>query len=94
MSRGMSRQVRIVFIDTQYVETDATNFKSIVHGLTGKDSMVGVEPPLAKTRVVKPSGVGDQRVVGSSVFSRGVSFKDFDRLLMELPPLDELFSAI
>ena len=86
--------MRIVFIDTQYVETDVTSFKSVVQRLTGKDSMVGVEPPLAKRRGVKPSGVGDQSAVWTSFFSRVVSFKDFDRLLMELPPLDELFSAV
>ncbi|XP_018809749.1 VQ motif-containing protein 1-like [Juglans regia] len=32
--------VRVVLIDTQYVETDALSFKSVVQSLTGKDSCV------------------------------------------------------
>ncbi|XP_041023363.1 VQ motif-containing protein 1-like [Juglans microcarpa x Juglans regia] len=32
--------VRVVLIDTQYVETDAMSFKSVVQSLTGKDSCV------------------------------------------------------
>ncbi|KAL6999753.1 hypothetical protein U1Q18_000911 [Sarracenia purpurea var. burkii] len=38
MSRGNPEAVKVVFIDTQYVETDATSFKSVVQKLTGKDS--------------------------------------------------------
>ncbi|KEH38408.1 hypothetical protein MtrunA17_Chr2g0312981 [Medicago truncatula] len=38
-SGGCSRNpVKIVIINTQYVETDATSFKSVVQKLTGKDS--------------------------------------------------------
>ncbi|MED6148575.1 hypothetical protein PIB30_054381 [Stylosanthes scabra] len=32
------RPVKVVIINTQYVETDATSFKSVVQKLTGKDS--------------------------------------------------------
>ncbi|KAF5736334.1 VQ motif-containing protein 1-like [Tripterygium wilfordii] len=31
-------EVKVVFIDTQYVQTDPVNFKSVVQRLTGKDS--------------------------------------------------------
>ncbi|GFZ12346.1 hypothetical protein Acr_23g0007310 [Actinidia rufa] len=40
----MSREpIKIVFINTEYVETDATSFKSVVQRLTGKDAKVGIE---------------------------------------------------
>ncbi|KAG2684768.1 hypothetical protein I3760_10G090200 [Carya illinoinensis] len=34
------KAVKVVHIDTQYVETDPLNFKSVVQSLTGKDSCV------------------------------------------------------
>ncbi|XP_058217592.1 VQ motif-containing protein 1-like [Rhododendron vialii] len=82
MSRGnVSGLVKVVYIETKYVETDATSFKSVVQRLTGKDSKVGVEQTT--------SGLGAERRVAN--LSRLASFKEFDRLLMELPPLDELY---
>ncbi|KAG5545937.1 hypothetical protein RHGRI_018187 [Rhododendron griersonianum] len=79
MSRGnVSGPVKVVYIETKYVETDATSFKSVVQRLTGKDSKVGVEQTTG----------GERRAAN---FSRGASFKEFDRLLMELPPFDELY---
>ncbi|CAI9787694.1 unnamed protein product [Fraxinus pennsylvanica] len=79
--------VKVVIINTQYVETDATSFKSVVQRLTGKDAVVAADssstakkPPRSETSTISPP-----------VFSRGMSFKDFDRMLKELPPLDELY---
>ncbi|KAF4360199.1 hypothetical protein F8388_000068 [Cannabis sativa] len=38
-SRSPNRKgVRVVLIETQYVKTDMTTFKSVVQSLTGKDS--------------------------------------------------------
>ena len=95
MSRGNGQQVKIVFIDTYYIETDVASFKYVVQRLTGKDSVLGTEPMCGgsapKRRAAEPSGVSE-RAVGSSVLFRGVSFKEFDELLVELPPLDELLS--
>ncbi|KAH7860108.1 hypothetical protein Vadar_009430 [Vaccinium darrowii] len=82
MSRGdLAEPVKIVFIETKYVETDATSFKSVVQQLTGKDSAVGVEQ---KIKVEKRA----------ANLSRGVSFKEFDRLIIELPPFDEFLSSL
>ncbi|KAI8552312.1 hypothetical protein RHMOL_Rhmol06G0256900 [Rhododendron molle] len=79
MSRGnVSGPVKVVYIETKHVETDATSFKSVVQRLTGKDSKVGVEQTTG----------GERRAAN---LSRGASFKEFDRLLMELPPFDELY---
>ncbi|CAI9088949.1 OLC1v1023412C1 [Oldenlandia corymbosa var. corymbosa] len=94
--------VKVVIINTQYVETDATSFKSVVQRLTGKDSKIGMNPFPSPTsseggRNIKkeelmmrqlPMTTGRSNV---PVMGRGLSFKDFDRLLKELPPLDELF---
>ena len=38
-----SEGTRVKIIETQFVETDATPFKSIVQSLTGKDSTVGTK---------------------------------------------------
>ncbi|KAL6975538.1 hypothetical protein U1Q18_024334 [Sarracenia purpurea var. burkii] len=97
MSRSVNAEpVKIVFINTQYVETDATSFKSVVQRLTGKDSAVVAEPKArreSQAAMVVASGGGrggGGSGSGSSVLSRGVSFKDVDRLFLELPLLDEL----
>ncbi|KAK3027279.1 hypothetical protein RJ639_041100 [Escallonia herrerae] len=92
-----ARGVKVVIINTQYVETDATSFKSVVQNLTGKDSKVAHEPSSSKQHGRRKqvaagfgngvSGTSD----GRSVMSRGMSFKDLDRLLMDLPPFDELY---
>lgn len=110
--------VKVVIINTQYVETDATSFKSVVQRLTGKDSKIEIHPsnssPSSCSRYYssstssspsfynnkddhhyhhqQPSGIiANAAAANVPVMGRGLSFKDFDRLLKELPPLDELF---
>nr|XP_007149217.1 hypothetical protein PHAVU_005G051400g [Phaseolus vulgaris]ESW21211.1 hypothetical protein PHAVU_005G051400g [Phaseolus vulgaris] len=84
-SGGCSRgPVKVVIINTQYVETDATSFKSVVQKLTGKDSDTS-EPQAERKRHDKG---GTER----SFFMRDLSFKDFDRLLREMPPLNDLWA--
>ncbi|XP_027192910.1 VQ motif-containing protein 1 [Cicer arietinum] len=80
--------VKIVIINTQYVETDATSFKSVVQKLTGKDSDKLLEEAEKLQRMKKHSQSG----VGSSFFMRDVSFKEFDRLLNEMPPINDIWS--
>ncbi|KAI5662183.1 hypothetical protein M9H77_21506 [Catharanthus roseus] len=88
--------VKVVIINTQYVETDAMSFKSVVQRLTGKDSKIEVDdvesstpekPRFYNNNNNNSSGV----VVSPAVMARGLSFKDFDKLLKELPPLEELY---
>ncbi|KAG1346454.1 putative VQ motif-containing protein 10 [Cocos nucifera] len=50
-----SEGTRVKIIETKFVETDTTHFKSIVQSLTGKDSTVG--PAQASE---EPSGSGHQ----------------------------------
>ncbi|KAL6995766.1 hypothetical protein U1Q18_005902 [Sarracenia purpurea var. burkii] len=76
MPRGNPEAVKVVFIDTQYVETNTTSFKSVVQKITGKDfvaTAVGLGPgPSERTRrtaevsvvvaaaLTKSSGVGER----------------------------------
>ncbi|CAK9151781.1 unnamed protein product [Ilex paraguariensis] len=90
MSSGGRETVKVVIINTQYVDTDAVSFKSVVQRFTGKDSMVGSESS-SSTRQIRVRGGVEMSPASDSVISRGLSFKDFDRLLKELPPLDELY---
>ncbi|CAN6938888.1 unnamed protein product, partial [Brassica oleracea] len=39
-----SEPMKVVFINTQYVETDARSFKNVVQELTGKDAIVAAGP--------------------------------------------------
>ncbi|CAJ1957884.1 unnamed protein product [Sphenostylis stenocarpa] len=84
-SGGCSKgPVRVVIINTQYVETDATSFKSVVQKLTGKDSDTSGTTTESKRH--------DKGEVQRSFLMRDVSFKEFDRLLREMPPLNDLWA--
>ncbi|XP_022854011.1 VQ motif-containing protein 10-like [Olea europaea var. sylvestris] len=89
MPRFNGQPVKVVIINTQYVETDAMSFKSVVQRLTGKDSVAaaGAEPSSASKEPTR----SEISTVALPVFSRGMSFIDFDRMLKELPPLEELY---
>lgn len=82
--------VKVVIISTQYVETDARSFKSVVQKLTGKDSGDDHEeaPSAHRPNLDKIRPQTD----GSSLLMRDASFKDFDRLLREMPPIHDLWS--
>ncbi|KAI3457557.1 hypothetical protein Pfo_014220 [Paulownia fortunei] len=87
MGGGNRGPVKVVIINTQYVETDAVSFKSVVQRLTGKDSTVVAAAEQQRFQSKNEvSGYNNAPVLG-----RGMSFKDFDRMLKELPPLDELY---
>ncbi|KAK7324433.1 hypothetical protein VNO77_27969 [Canavalia gladiata] len=87
--------VKVVIINTQYVETDATSFKSVVQKLTGKDSDDLAEKT-QRNRQINSQGVVQVPAttvgLGRSFFMRDVSFKEFDRLISEMPPLNDLWS--
>ncbi|KAL3736064.1 hypothetical protein ACJRO7_025072 [Eucalyptus globulus] len=80
--------IKIVIINTQYVQADPKSFKSVVQKLTGKDSKVPGSPDAKNCTVGTEGarlGVGDCGSV-----SRNLSFKyDLDRMLKEMPPLSE-----
>ncbi|KAJ0017093.1 hypothetical protein Pint_09959 [Pistacia integerrima] len=105
MSGSKRQAVKVVLIDTQYVETDQKSFKSVVQQLTGKDSCVawiqGSSPKGAKTETLHNKQLEDNHVysydnqrgndgttASASILSKGMSFKDLDRLILELPVED------
>ncbi|KAF5766500.1 putative VQ motif-containing protein [Helianthus annuus] len=86
--------VKVVIINTEYIETDATNFKSVVQHLTGKDSP---NPALSLNGKLSlggrndgggGAGAGD---MSSPMLNKGMSFRDLDKLLLELPTMDEMY---
>lgn len=83
---GAGRPLKVVIINTQYVETDARSFKSVVQRLTGKDSTAA--------DIKKEHHYSGGMAASNPPLSRGLSFKDFDKLFKELPPVDELYRAI
>ncbi|XP_073060255.1 VQ motif-containing protein 1-like [Primulina eburnea] len=91
MAGGSRDGVKVIIINTQYVETDATSFKSVVQRLTGKETPVpSAVAPLREQQIFEP----DSRVSRNAmepVLSRGLSFTEFDRMFKELPPLEELY---
>ncbi|CAN1227303.1 VQ motif-containing protein 1 [Linum grandiflorum] len=91
-----SGSVKVVLIDTRYVVTEPENFKSVVQRLTGKDSCVswieersfiGGGGQKRKRQSPSPSSVGGS---GEWRMSKGMSFKDLDRMMLEIPTGDEL----
>ncbi|KAK8551407.1 hypothetical protein V6N13_119874 [Hibiscus sabdariffa] len=104
-ARGASHEdVKVVLIDTRYVETDPLSFKSVVQKLTGKDccvawieesSISGLKTQTevqGKVAAERSSGTAMPGVGrgGASMFAKGCSFKDLDRMILEGPSVDEL----
>jgi hypothetical protein len=98
-ARG-TEAVKIVLIETQYVTTDSMSFKSVVQNLTGKDSCVTLIEKSGKRKrqpVATASGGGGFESSGGaggnknvSMLTKGLSFKDLDKLILEAPPMEEL----
>ncbi|PON72635.1 VQ motif containing protein [Parasponia andersonii] len=114
--------VKVVLIETQYIETDKTSFKSVVQSLTGKDACVSswnIEKSSFGNDGSKSSsnkrkrgeaalddvstidyGIdnavfiedgSDSSPFSSLLLSKGMSFKDLDRMLMfDMPPMEDL----
>ncbi|KAL2472749.1 VQ motif-containing protein motif-containing protein 1-like [Forsythia ovata] len=78
MGGGNREAVKVVIINTQYVETDAMSFKSVVQRLTGKDS---TQSSFAHNSKQQPMFNGT---------TSPLSFGDFDRMLRGFLPLEEL----
>ncbi|KAI6690235.1 hypothetical protein NL676_027063 [Syzygium grande] len=80
--------IKVVIINTQYVQTDPKSFKSVVQQLTGKDSKVPGSPDAQNCTAGTGGaqlGMGD-----CGGMSRNLSFKyDLDRMLKEMPPVGE-----
>ncbi|CAK9167861.1 unnamed protein product [Ilex paraguariensis] len=84
--------VKVVIINTRYVETDQLSFKSVVQSLTGKDSGVActVEKPFVGQRKRKCGGGSGAGAGAGLRLCKEASFKDLERSLLELPPMEDL----
>ncbi|WCJ27409.1 VQ motif-containing protein [Euphorbia peplus] len=81
-------EVKVVLIDTQHVITDPKSFKSVVQSLTGKDSCVSWIEETSYTSARKrkrPQPPADWKL------TKGLSFKDLDRMILEMPPVEDLY---
>lgn len=95
---GNANPVKVVIINTQYIETDVASFKSVVQELTGKDSKVAVSPNSADNLFRYSSKGGKQRAVPERSRCEPVLRTDaslcrdewFNRLTKEMPSVDEL----
>ncbi|XP_044496440.1 uncharacterized protein LOC123218852 [Mangifera indica] len=102
MSGSKREAVKVVLIETKYVETDPTNFKSVVQQLTGKDSSLAwmkesscdfsngaKREILHNKKQLEDNHVYDYNDninnASASMLSKGMSSKDPDRLILELP---------
>ncbi|KAE9585094.1 hypothetical protein Lal_00018284 [Lupinus albus] len=93
------KPVKVVIINTQYVETDATSFKSVVQKLTGKDSdyLESKAEKAEREKRLNNNQVGvevhaPEGGLGSSFLMRDVSFKEFDRFFTEMPSLNDIWA--
>ncbi|XP_009354850.1 VQ motif-containing protein 1-like [Pyrus x bretschneideri] len=112
-SVGRNQCVKVVIINTKYVETDAMSFKDVVQRLTGKDSRVAyeVQEPITESpqyslkeganigrtgnNVLESSNTSIASTMSrsnSSVLMRNISFKEFERLFREMPPMEEFLA--
>uniref|UniRef100_A0A7N0U7Q2 VQ domain-containing protein n=1 Tax=Kalanchoe fedtschenkoi TaxID=63787 RepID=A0A7N0U7Q2_KALFE len=83
-----SGAVKIVIIDTEYIETDERSFKEVVQRLTGKVSGSGSQgtgSDRKERRRDKTSSVALGGKGADSLLSRDWSFKEFEYLISEFP---------
>lgn len=94
--QGKGREAMMIkIVETQFVETDATTFKSVVQSLTGRESntksMVAMSNSSCNSSLEVRVQEGGGEVEGSCGLRQGsLQLEDFGRMFLELPPLDEL----
>ncbi|CAK9321201.1 unnamed protein product [Citrullus colocynthis] len=94
-SKKAAGEVRVVVIECHHIQTDVSNFKSVVQSLTGKKSSAvegGGESCRKRQRVVAENNFnGGRRFEESSKMIPTTSFKDLDGLLsLHLPSMEDL----
>lgn len=94
--KGKGREAVVIkIVETQFVETDATTFKSVVQSLTGRESNTKSMVVMSNSSCISSLEVrvheGGGEVEGSCGLRQGSKqLADFERVFLELPPLDEL----
>ncbi|KAE9591386.1 hypothetical protein Lal_00038562 [Lupinus albus] len=95
---------KVVQIETRYVQTDAINFKDVVQSFTGKNSSTAwigrnnnnadqsynVVVARNSSEIKGGTSVTVAKPEDDAAFMlmNNMSFKDFDNLFLELPPMD------
>ncbi|KAG2322802.1 hypothetical protein Bca52824_016015 [Brassica carinata] len=90
-----SEPMKVVFINTQYVETDARSFKNVVQELTGKDALVAAGPFESPSTSDGRCYGGDDRIgVDTRRPYNGGGLgttTEFDRFFKEMPHMEEFY---
>lgn len=82
MSGNGKEPVKVVIINTQYVETDAGSFKSVVQKLTGKDAVVDNSLPDSQNNVSpQDSSFKEAKGLPVNVLERNWPAREFSQLL-------------
>ena len=95
--RGKVKQepMKVVFINTQYVETDARSFKNVVQELTGKDAIVAAGPYESPSAYAydggNKSGHDTRRLYGGGGRGGVETTTEFDRFFKEMPAMEEFY---
>lgn len=87
--KGKGREAMVIkIIETQFVETDATTFKSVVQSLTGRESNTKSMVAMSNSTCISSLEVRVQEGGGELEGSCGL--RQGSMQFLELPPLDEL----
>lgn len=88
--------MKVVFINTQYVQTDARSFKTVVQELTGKNAVVADGPFEFSGQGYGGKEDSSRQFCGGGREAAGsVETTDFDSFLTEMPPVGgELYNLI
>ncbi|CAK8530901.1 unnamed protein product [Lathyrus sativus] len=90
---------KIVQIETRYVQTDAVNFRDVVQSLTGKNSSTdwigrGNNETAVTSEIKRRNNKPEEEIIDATstastklMMMSKMSFKDFERLVLELPPI-------
>lgn len=84
--------MKVVFINTQYVQTDARSFKNVVQELTGKNAVVADGPFEFSGQSHGGKNSPQQFFGGGRVAEGGVETSEFDSFFREMPPVAELYN--
>ncbi|KAJ8633338.1 hypothetical protein MRB53_026674 [Persea americana] len=97
--RGGSHPVKVKIIMTQFVQTDAQSFKSVVQRLTGRDTSIApaAAAMTAPPRLGESFGDGGKKVLirpkEEISFGEGHDqLEEMERMFLDLPSFDEFLS--
>ncbi|KAB2032297.1 hypothetical protein ES319_D05G363700v1 [Gossypium barbadense] len=94
MAINGGQPMKVVIINTKYVETDVRSFKSIVQELTGKEPLTVDNSSKPTTRFydkrMNKKPMMSSAEVNDLVLMKYLSFKELEKLFEEIPSVDNL----